>query len=274
MDKQLRQKIENVELKRTVSIVRQAIDEEARTVEIAFSSEEPYRRWFGDEILSHDKDAVDLSFLSSGRAPFLADHNHTDVIGVIEKAWIDKDRKGRALVRFGKSPRATEFFDDVVDGIRSNVSVGYVVKKWEVDEEPETPVYTAKKWCPLENSLVSIPADTSVGVGRSAEAPEIKEKEVKKMTEIEVVEKVDVDAVKAQAAKEAGQAEVARIKEITAMGKRRGFEKEADEFISSGKTVSMFRDFVWEQEENKEDISVEDVVESATKEIRGKVGQG
>ena len=37
------------------------VDAEMRTIDFAFSSEQPVERWFGNEILSHEKDAVDLS---------------------------------------------------------------------------------------------------------------------------------------------------------------------------------------------------------------------
>ena len=252
--------IENKELRRSVAITRESVNEDERTLEIAFSSDVPYRRWFGDEILSHEKDAVDLGFLASGRAPLLADHDHTDVIGVIEKAWIDKDRKGRALVRFGKSARAEEFFQDVVDGIRANISVGYTVSKWEVDEEPETPVYTATKWTPLENSLVSIPADVSVGVGRSKEEKPIIEE--LKMSENIVVEEKKPEINVEQITRDAQAKEVSRIQEISAIGEKRGFKDEAASFIRDNKSVNMFRDFVWSNEENATKKEVVEVVEN------------
>ena len=37
--------------------------EDSRRVALSLSSEEPCRRWFGNEILCHDSDAVDLSRL-------------------------------------------------------------------------------------------------------------------------------------------------------------------------------------------------------------------
>lgn len=235
--------ITNKQFERSVALKREFIDEESRTVEIAFSSDVPYRRWFGDEILSHDADAVDMEFLNSGTAPLLADHNPVDQIGVIEKAWIDEDRKGRALVRFGKSARASEFFQDVVDGIRSNISVGYTVSMWDVDEEPETPIYTAKSWRPLETSIVAIPADNTVGVGRNKHTEEVKQMADEKVTAPEI----DVKAIE----RETRAAELARIKELTAVGKMRGFEKEAEDFINRGKSVADFREFVWDQEANR-----------------------
>ena len=278
MDKKIKGEIENQPLERSAVFAREAIDTDARTVEIAFSSEEPYRRWFGDEVLSHEKGAIDFGFLNSGTAPFLANHNSRDVIGVVEKAWVDKDRKGRALVRFGKSERATEMFNDVTDGIRSNISVGYMVKKWEVNEDPATPIHTAIKWKPLEASLVSLPADETVGVGKSANfnfnnPVEKTERKLETMNEDKTKTEpgVDIEKATADAVKDAREKELERIQAITSMGKRRGFEKDAQEFINTGKPAPLFKDFVWEQEEKqRERIPVETVVEDKDIGLTGK----
>lgn len=146
------------------------IDTEARTVELAFSSELEVERWFGIEVLSHEPGAARMERLLDG-APLLLDHNRRDQIGVIESARIDGDRRGRAVVRFGKSARAQEIFDDVRDGIRKHVSVGYLVHKLEIEERAgQADLVTITDWEPIEVSIVSIPADASVGVGRAAGA--------------------------------------------------------------------------------------------------------
>lgn len=147
-----------------------AIDKEARTVELAFSSEAEVERWFGIEILSHEPGACELERLADG-GPLLMDHNWRDQVGVIEKVSIDSDRRGRATVRFGRSARAEEIFQDVCDGIRRHISVGYNVETWKLVEERDgVDVYLITEWEPLEISFVSVPADTSVGVGRSLES--------------------------------------------------------------------------------------------------------
>jgi phage head maturation protease len=140
------------------------IDKQARTVELAFSSETPVPRIYGDEILDHSASSVDLTRLRNG-APLLMDHVHGDQIGVVESARIDPDRVGRALVRFGSGARANEIFNDVADGIRRNVSVGYRVIDVQDDGGDS---YRVTRWQPYEISVVSVPADASVGVGRAA----------------------------------------------------------------------------------------------------------
>ena len=145
------------------------IDEESRTVELAFSSETPYERWFGDEILDHTDGAIDMSRLRSGGA-VLMDHNWTDQVGVVESVRIDADRVARAVVRFSRSTRGQEIFNDIIDGIRTNISVGYFVHEMVLEKQGEDKdSYRVTKWEPFEISIVSVPADPTVGIGRSAE---------------------------------------------------------------------------------------------------------
>lgn len=154
---------------RTFSVERSAINEEARTVELALSSETPYERWYGMEILGHGPGEVDLSRLLNSAA-LLMDHDMRDQVGVVESARLDADRVVRCIVRFGKSARAEEIWQDVLDGIRTKVSVGYdttdYVMTKGVNGAPDT--YRFTNWMPYEASIVSVPADDSVGIGRSA----------------------------------------------------------------------------------------------------------
>lgn len=220
---------------RAMALDMSPIDEDKRTARIAISSEEPVERSFGKEVLEHTEEAVDLSFLNSGRAPLLLDHDPEKQIGVIESVDLDGSaRRLRATVRFGRSGLAKEAFDDVVDGIRANISVGYAIKKMEKDKRGGD-TYIAKSWRPVEASLVSIPADVTVGVGRSEEAspePVIKtDFEETKMSE------VDIAAVEADA-KKAAQRNAAQIVELGARHSRSDLAQKA---ISEGKSIEEFR---------------------------------
>ena len=149
-----------------------AIDVEARTVELAFSSEIEYRRWFGMEVLGHDAGEVRLGRLQN-KAPVLWMHDWDDQRGVVESVRIDGDRKGRAVVRFSKSEDGEQLFQDIVDGIVTKVSVGYMVHGLKLIEEREdVDVYRVTDWEPFEISMVSVPADDTVGVGRQLEIPQ------------------------------------------------------------------------------------------------------
>ena len=140
-----------------------AAQEDERTVEFSFSSETPVKRWFGNEVLSHDSKAVDLGRMNDG-APVLFNHDPDRVIGVVERAWIDGDkRRARALVRFSRNPFAEEVLADVRDGVLRNISVGYSI---DTAEEREDNIVITR-WQPHEVSVVSVPADPSIGIGRS-----------------------------------------------------------------------------------------------------------
>lgn len=155
---------------RALIVDRQAIDETARTVTLAFASETPYERSWGIEILDCAPTSVRTGRLTSG-ANLLCDHECEDVVGVVESVEIGADRVCRAVVRFGKSVRAEEVWQDVLGGIRRSVSVGYMIHEVLLAATKEgVETYRVMDWEPFEISLVSIPADASVGVGRSLES--------------------------------------------------------------------------------------------------------
>lgn len=134
------------------------------------SSEEPYGRYMGDEILVHSDDAVDLSWLNSGNAPLLDNHNRYDglsaQIGVVVKAWLENARI-YAAVKFSGRQEVAGIISDIKSGIIRNVSVGYQVDEYVVSEDKKS--YRVTKWKPVEASFVTIPADQTVGVGRKGE---------------------------------------------------------------------------------------------------------
>ena len=126
------------------------------------SSETPYERWWGVEVLDHSESAVDMSRLKN-RAPFLWNHNASEYLGVIEDAYIE-EKKIHIKVRFSDRPFAKEKYADCKAGILCKTSVGYQPQdlKW-TGEKDNLDTYLVTKWMPLEGSLVTIPADDSVG---------------------------------------------------------------------------------------------------------------
>jgi HK97 family phage major capsid protein len=142
------------------------------TIELSFSSEAPVKRsdWNGDymEILGHGSGEVDLSRLAGGDHPLLLNHDPEKQIGIVERAWV-ANGKGRARVRFGKSALATEILNDVKSGIRKLVSVGYKRTREISSEVRDGMNYVKFAFLPYEVSIVPIPADASVGVGRAGQ---------------------------------------------------------------------------------------------------------
>ena len=212
------------------------IDEATRSVHIAVSSELGVERSFGKEILDHNEGSIDLEFLRSGRAPLLLDHDPEKQIGVIESVSLDGDRVLRSKVRFGRSALAEEVYQDVLDGIRGNVSVGYRVNKMERDANDKN-AYRVKSWSPMEVSVVSIPADPSVGVGRSTVAPEPEPKVEPSVKKDTTMSEVNLDAVRAEATKAAAE----NAAEIVKLGQRHNKADLAAAAIGAGKTIDQFR---------------------------------
>lgn len=97
--------------------------------------------------------------------PLLFDHDQRDAIGAINSITLDKDRKLRGVLKFSRSARGEEMLQNVLDGILKDISIGYRINKTETDERTET--VRATNWTPYEGSLVTVPADDSVGINRS-----------------------------------------------------------------------------------------------------------
>jgi HK97 family phage major capsid protein/HK97 family phage prohead protease len=212
------------------------VEEDDRRVRMSISSEEPVERSFGLEVLRHDDGAADLSRLNSGHAPLLLDHDLTKQIGVIERTYLDQaDRKLRSVVRFGKSALAQEVYQDVKDGIRSNVSIGYQIRTME-DKRADGTVGISS-WLPYEASIVSVPADAGVGVNRKAEfiEPTIKTEEKVIMSEVNHDE---IREAAAEAAKRDFQKNASEIINLAVKHNRRDL---ADQAIGQGQSVAQFR---------------------------------
>ena len=245
---------------------RAAVDEESRTVRLSFSSEEPVERWFGNEVLSHNPEHVRMDRLEAG-APLLWNHNTDVQIGRVESASIENGR-GEAVVRFSKSARGEELYQDVLDGIATNVSVGYRINEMVLDEDDkESETYRAVDWMPHEISLVSVPADFGVGVGREIDGehqtrvfkPEAEKQEVPQMSE----EKIDVQAVRDEAREAVLAEEAARIATIQQASKDAPYLRElADKAISDRMPLDAFQ--LEALEAAKRELKVKPVQESVS----------
>ena len=141
-------------------------EEPSRTVDLAFSSEEPCDMWYGKEILSHAPGAMRTG-VRQQTMPLLYNHRMDSLLGVVEST-VCEGSIGRATVRFGKDEFGTWAMNQVHDDILVNVSFQYRVYKWLEDTEADT--ITAVDWECVEISLVTVPADPTVGVGRNASA--------------------------------------------------------------------------------------------------------
>jgi HK97 family phage major capsid protein len=223
---------------------------------LSFVSAEPYLRSFGWEIL--DLERSDFTFINSGNAPFLLDHNldnHNYQIGVVEKAYIENEQ-GIAEIRFSTDPEKSGIINDIKAGIRTNISVGYKPSNpIKLDYQIEGKDVYSFAFAPHEISSVSVPADTTVGTNRADEVVEldvknssinndiqiknvevlINQKEIKNMETV-----IDHAAVLATAVKEATK----RASDIQEFCTKFSVAERAVEFINSAKTLAEVKEEV------------------------------
>ncbi|MCB1955215.1 MAG: phage major capsid protein [Rhodocyclaceae bacterium] len=150
---------------------------------LSVSSEAPYLRtsWWDDpwiEVLGHKEGEVDLSRLNGGAAVLGNHDRYTPIgntplagIGASERAWLDGER---LIVDLALSRRdaLADLRQDIADGLVRNVSIGYQIGERVLTRaagEGQADEYRVTSWTPFEISLVDIPADATVGLGRSAE---------------------------------------------------------------------------------------------------------
>lgn len=249
-------------------------DDPLLRLQLSVSSEEPYLRasWWDApwvEVLGHKKGEIDLTRLNGGAA-VLANHDrYTAVgatplasIGVVERAWIDGSRLIADIV-ISRRDALADLRQDIADGLIRNVSIGYqinerVLTKQAKEGAPDE--YRVTSWTPFEISLVDIPADASVGIGRSTTEQDTPRYRVidlpnpgaagtttKGSTMPEII--TDPAPVAAPAAtrsievtESAGiAAERGRMQELRALGRQHNMGDLADKAIDSGMSVDAFR---------------------------------
>jgi HK97 family phage major capsid protein len=252
---------------RTIDLSKASyIDEESRRVRVGVSSEEPVERSFGMEVLGHSADDINMEFINSGRAPLLLDHDMEKQIGVIEEFKLDETAKRTtAVVRFGKSALAQEIFEDVADGIRMNISVGYRVDKLTRMNKDDENYYKAQ-WTPMEVSSVSVPADQSrlVGVGRSKDKQTINNIEVITMENKDI----NLDEVRSQTIDEAKAEFKRNSKEIIDLAARHNKRDLADKAIADGISVEEFRGVLLENISNNTPLETPSDIGMTKEEVR------
>lgn len=220
-------------------------DEDDRTLEFPFGSEKPVERYYGMEILSMDERSMDLSRLNDG-APLLYQHDADRIIGVVQKAYI-KNKRAYAKVKLANNELGREMQELIKDGIMRNVSFGYKITQMETDESTSPVTYRATGFQPFELSLVTVPADESVGIGRAFYHKEVTEAASAVQTQPTGVTTVDqtlnLEAVRAEAA----QAKAKEAAEMIALGQRTKNMEMASEFIANSRGLEELRSALLEK---------------------------
>lgn len=277
MDKRTNKPDERGMIYRDAFIAADAVKDGSREMELCFSSESPVQRYdWRDgkdymEVLSHSPADVDLSRMNNGH-PLLVNHDTGDQVGVIKSARIDSDRKGRATVKFSRSARGNEILQDVQDGIRTLVSVGYRVGREVKRETKDGAEYRTFVWTPHEASLVPIPADISVGVGRAEVQPPEKETIVETtpaiaevITETPKIKNIMSEIITNTTAPVSNEKSA---NEILAIAEKYDAFKEARTFIAEGKTADSFVRYILETKMNAKPINTSAEIGMTEKETR------
>ena len=214
-------------------------EEDERTLEFPFASEEPVERYFGNEVLMMSEEAMDLSRLNDG-APLLYQHDADRIVGVVERAYI-KDKRGYAKVKLANNELGREMQDLIKDGIIRNVSFGYRINEMEEDKTTNPATYRATSYQPFEISLVTVPADQSVGIGRAFTQNECVStaSAVTSTPSNSIMEEQTPDLELLRA--EASEAKAKEAAEMLALGKRTQNVDLAQEFVMNSRSLDELR---------------------------------
>ncbi|MDT3708163.1 MAG: phage major capsid protein [Thiobacillus sp.] len=245
---------------------------------LSVSSEEPYLRssWWDEpwiEVLGHKKNEINLDRLNGGAA-VLANHDRVTAvgdtplasIGVVEKAWIEGNRLMADLI-ISRREALADLRLDIADGLIRNVSIGYQIGErvlTKTNGDGQADEYRVTNWTPFEISLVDIPADATVGLGRQApeqDSPRYRVVDLpnpgaagstsvslkgKTMSEIitdpaPVTAPVATRSIEVMPGSDPLAAERERMKEIRAIGRQHNMADLADRAIDAGTSVDAFR---------------------------------
>jgi hypothetical protein len=192
---------------------------ETHSVDTVFSTGAPVvRRDFQGnytETLDMSPEACDLGEFVNG--PVLNSHDRFDVrsvLGVVESATVDGQR-GLARLRFGQRASDQGIEADVANGILRSVSVGYTVQRYDTTKDSSgARTKVARKWKPLEVSLVSIPSDSGARI-RSMEGVHMDEDLVARIRASGALLGIGTDVVDGLVTREGITLETARSELLT-----------------------------------------------------------
>lgn len=153
----------------TVTLDHRLADTEARTVPAVLSTGAEVDRLWGRERLEISERAVDLTRAARG-LPLLWVHDQSRPIGRVQDIRVD-GAELRGTLRFGRSAFAEEAWQDVVDGVLTDVSIGYRVAAYS-QPEGAGGARTATSWSLWEASLVAVPADAGARIQRDGQDDE------------------------------------------------------------------------------------------------------
>ena len=154
------------------AVVELTREDDAVRMRAAISSDEPVAILPGiTEVLEHSADAIDMSRAARG-LPLTVGHSEREQtspdlpVGRVDNLSIEGG-KLRGDLTFDTDARSEEVRGKVERGIAPDLSVTYRRLDWTGPDDAGR--VTVTRWMPVAASVVSVPADASVGVGRSLE---------------------------------------------------------------------------------------------------------
>jgi HK97 family phage major capsid protein len=255
---------------------RSPVDRSERIIELSFLSEAPVERSYGVEILDHSAGSIDLEWLNSGNAPFMVaplpsgDRSHGGAVqaGSVVKgsAKVGPDRKTRAAVKISRSSEGDAFLNDYDDDIAINISADYRQGKPQITRGSDgVPVVRWMHVEPRGITRVPFPADETVGIGRSADGKDAQEDEpTNKPSEVTTLTAEEQRAADEAQAVATRAAEIQRLDDVQALGKRFGMEERANLCALEGMTVEQTRAVLLAEKKKQQDETVEGTREDRT----------
>jgi HK97 family phage major capsid protein/HK97 family phage prohead protease len=215
------------------------VEDKVTRLTFSASSEAPIERWFGEEILSHDKKAIRLERVKRGAMPLLFNHDFSDPIGIVDDARVEKERLIVDAHLFD-TDRAVEVASMLRGGLK-NVSIGY--RLHVVEEDKKTGTFTARDWEPYETSIVTVPADPTVGIGRQMSGEELEVRMVRASQPADSANQRKGTSMKTDAElaaeREAAEKEAKAKREKDEREAREQAEREAQEKLQQRSTLDL-----------------------------------
>ncbi len=228
-------------------------------VELSVSSDRPAMGFWGErEILDHSKNAIDLSRIDQKAAPLLYNHGHHPKLGNITKGNTDGKVLRLTAIWDLEDPEVRPFWDKYVRGFLENTSVRARTLEYVTGQDTDGEYLKITRWQLIEGSIVTLPEDPSVGIGRSLYQPSIGGKDSAIPMEPTPTPSpptptppetppVDLEVIRAEAAVAEGD----RIQGISALGEKYKNVDLARQLIHERASIdvarSKFADFVLEE---------------------------
>jgi len=153
---------------RTMAIETRKDDAGQAVYRVSLSSEYPVKRWGETEILEHTPEAVNMERARNGLV-LLFNHNVNEPIGRINGLGVSPRRMFEGDIVFSQTDAGQLRKQQVDEGTLTDVSIRYSIEQTRREENNDTGevTVTATRWTPQEGSVVSVPADPQVGIGRN-----------------------------------------------------------------------------------------------------------